>query len=254
MRRKERRTLFFIVRGGRKRYSSRKEREKREERTAPTTVRPFSRDREHAGKAASQPRNMIREKRLFCKLIKIKKSAQQLYVEEKYLRTKREQVCPVCGRRGSWQAHGQYERSVIDCESGRVVYGRIKIKRVRCESCGHTHAIIPDYIIPYCTYSLLFVLRVLGEYFLKKRAVERICSHYNITPSMVYSWKGIFEEHKEIWLGVLAASEQTGGAFIRWLVGEANYSERFGEAFFKKTARSFLQSHRETARYRHAVF
>ena len=116
MRRKERHTLFFIVNGGRNRYSSRKEREKREERTAPTTVRPFSRDREHAGKAAAQPRNMIREKRLFCKLIKIKKSAQQLYAEEKYLRTKREQVCPVCGRRGSWQAHGQYERSVIDCD------------------------------------------------------------------------------------------------------------------------------------------
>ena len=201
MRRKERRTLFFIVRGGRKRYSSRKEREKREERTAPTTVRPFSRDREHAGKAASQPRNMIREKRLFCKLIKIKKSSQQLYAEEKYLHAKRAQVCPVCGRRGSWQAHGQYERSIIDYESGRVVYGRVKIRRVRCESCGHTHAIIPDYIIPYCTYSLLFVLRVLGEYFLMKRTVEGICRRYNITPSMVYSWKGIFEEHKEIWLG-----------------------------------------------------
>ena len=69
-----------------------------------------------------------------------------------------------------------------------------------------------------------------------------------------YSWKRVFEEHQEMWLGVLAASEQTGGAFIRWLVGEPNYSERFGEAFFKKTARSFLQSHRETARYRHAVF
>ena len=88
MHRKEGHTLFFIVRGGRNRYSSRKEREKREERTAPTTVRPFSRDREHAGKAASQPRNMIREKRLFCKLIKIKKSAQQLYAKEKYLHAK----------------------------------------------------------------------------------------------------------------------------------------------------------------------
>ena len=65
---------------------------------------------------------------------------------------------------------------------------------------------------------------------------------------MLCSWKRVFEEHQEMWLGVLATSEQTGGAFIRWLVGEPNYSERFGEAFFKKTARSFLQRHRETAR------
>ena len=122
---------------------------KKRRKDAPTTVRLFSRAREHAGKAAAWPRNMIRGKRLFCKLIKIKKSSQQLYVEEKYLHAKRAQVCPVCGRHGSWQAHGQYEQSVIDYESGRVVYGRIKIRRVRCKSYGHTHAIIPDYIIPY---------------------------------------------------------------------------------------------------------
>ena len=36
---------------------------------------------------------------------------------------------------------------------------------------------------------------------------------------MVYSRKRGFEEHKEMWLGVLAVSEQTGEAFIRWLVG-----------------------------------
>lgn len=134
------------------------------------------------------------------------------------------------------------------------MYGKVRIRRVQCESCGHTHAIIPDYFIPYCTYSLLFVLRVLGEYFVRIRTVERICRRYNITPSMLYSWKRVFEEHKEMWLGVLANAEQTGGAFIRWLVEEPNYSERFGEAFFKKAVRSFLQRHRETARYRHAVF
>ena len=163
---------------------------------------------------------MIREKRLYCKLIKIKKSARQLYEAEKRLCASSRQACPMCGCRGRWLAHGQYEGSVIDYESGRVVYGRMKIRRVRCESWGHTHAVIPDYIIPYSTYSLFFVLRVLGEYFLRKRAVERICSRYNITPSMLYSWKGVFEEHKEIWLGVLAGAEQTGGDFIRWLVGE----------------------------------
>ena len=32
------------------------------------------------------------------------------YAVEKNLRAKRGQVCPVCSRRGSWQAHGQYER------------------------------------------------------------------------------------------------------------------------------------------------
>lgn len=229
-------------------------REKRGERTAPTTVRPFSRDRACAGKPAAQPKIMIREKQLFCKLIKIKKSSRQMYEEWNGQCTGSWWACPVCGCRGSWQTHGRYERNIIDYESGQVVYGRIQIRRVRCESCGHTHAVMPDYIIPYSTYSLFFVLRVLGEYFMRIRTVEQICHHYNITPSMLYSWKGVFEAHKEMWLGVLASAEQTGAEFIRWLTGIANYSDGFGELFFQKTAQSFLQRHRETARYRHAVF
>ena len=80
------------------------------------------------------------------------------------MHAKRAQVCPVCGRHGSWQAHGQYEQSVIDYESGRVVYGRIKIRRVRCKSYGHTHAIIPDYIIPYSTWNGFLQITVFPFY------------------------------------------------------------------------------------------
>ncbi len=45
---------------------------------------------------------------------------------------------------------------MIDIEDGKVVYGNVEIKRVQCKSCGHTHAILPDYIVPY---GLLFILR-----------------------------------------------------------------------------------------------
>ena len=229
-------------------------REKKEEKGQPLPQFVLSPETGRAGKAAAQPKIMIREKQLFCKLIKIKKSSRQMYEEWNGQCTSSRRACPVCGCRGSWQTHGRYERSTIDYESGQVVYRHIKIRRLRCESCGRTHAVIPDYIVPYSTYSLLFILRVLGEYFMRIRTVERICSHYNITPSMLYSWKTVFEAHREMWLGVLASAEQSGLEFIRWLTGVQNYSDGFGEVFFKKTARSFLQRHRETARYRHAVF
>lgn len=69
----------------------------------------------------------------------------------------------------------------MEYEGGKVVYFRARIERVRCGSCGHTHA-----ILPYSTYSLLFILRVLAEYFLGLGSVERLCRRYAVSASMLY--------------------------------------------------------------------
>lgn len=197
---------------------------------------------------------MIRGKRLFCKLSEIKKSAQELYREEQGKPVGQSEACPGCGCRGKWAGHGWYERSLIDYKEGKTVYARIRVKRVRCESCGYTHAVLPDYIVPYSTYSLFFILRVLAEHFLKRETVERICRRYSITASMLYQWKKLFAAHKDIWLGVLESAETTAAEFIRRLMALLDYSGMFGEPFFKTAARSFLQGHQDAARFRHAVF
>lgn len=68
--------------------------------------------------------------------------------------------CPACGSRGNCIPHAGYRRSLIDLEGGAVVYTSLEVKRVCCGSCGHIHAVLPDFIIPYTTYSLLFILQV----------------------------------------------------------------------------------------------
>lgn len=197
---------------------------------------------------------MIRENRLFCKLIRIKKSCLQLYEAEQSMQARWPGACPACGCHGRWAEHGWYERSLIDHIGGKTVYSKIKVRRVRCESCGHTHAILPDYIVPYCTYSLFFILRVLSEYFWKLRTVEELCRYFNITPSMLYHWKKLFSMDKDIWLGVLRSAEITPAGFIRGLITLRDYAASFGIPFFHTAARSFLQCHKDAAHYRHAVF
>lgn len=162
-------------------------------------------------------------------------------------------VCPFCGAKGNCAAHGSYQRSLLDIRDSKVSCGRVEIKRVRCESCGHTHAIIPDYIVPYSSYSLFFILRVLAAYFLRLKTVEQLCEQYQISPSTLYQWKLLFLSHKEIWLGVLKDADTTPTKFIQSL-SAASYSADFGWPFFLKTARSFLQNHRDAAFSRHAVF
>lgn len=135
-----------------------------------------------------------------------------------------------------------------------MVYTSIEVKRVRCGSCGHTHAVLPDFIIPYTTYSLLFILQVLAACFLGSGTVEELCGRFSITPSMLYQWKASFLSDRDIWLGVLAAAETLPMDFIHQLFAMPSYAVGFGIPFFSLTARSFLQTHRDAAFSRHAVF
>jgi len=162
-------------------------------------------------------------------------------------------VCPAFGSRRNCVPHGSYRRCIVDYVRGKVVYTSINVRRVRCTGCGHTQALLPDFIIPYTTYSLFFILRVLSAYF-RCRSVGKICRRFAITPSMLYQWKALFLAHKEIWLGGLRSAETAPEHFLRWFTRVPNYAARFASAFFSKTAYSFLQYHRDAARFRHAVF
>lgn len=197
---------------------------------------------------------MIRENTLFCKLLQIKKSARQLYRENSSAHLQRPMRCCVCGCRVDLRTHDSYARSLIDREGGKTVYAVIQIRRVLCTGCGHTHACLPDYVVPYSTYSLFFILRVLAAYFLKLCSVERLCRSFAVSASMLYRWRDLFLEHKTLWLGVLASAVCTPAAFLLRLAALPNYADAFGAPFFRKTARSFLQGHRDAARFRRAVF
>ncbi len=52
--------------------------------------------------------------------------------------------CPNCNS-SDMERHGYYKRYINI--SGKKYY--IRILRVRCKICGHTHAVLPDFVIPY---------------------------------------------------------------------------------------------------------
>jgi len=52
--------------------------------------------------------------------------------------------CPSCGAVGTLRIHGHYYRGVIEYGRGRYV---ISITRIRCTSCGRTHALLPLWLV-----------------------------------------------------------------------------------------------------------
>ena len=165
------------------------------------------------------------------------------------------ETCPVCESTGNLNIHSYYRRNLIDFIDGKTVHHEITITRVQCDSCGSTPAILPDFIIPYCSYSLFFILRVLGSYFLHLYSVEKLCEKFSITLKQLYKWISLFHAHKTQWLGFLENLEISARTFLFRLGKMEHYSD-FASGFVSTFGFSFLQSHAnpKTAVYCQHVF
>jgi Domain of unknown function (DUF6431) len=196
---------------------------------------------------------MIREFTIFCKLNLIKLSAEDLFWTA-MLDFSAEKLsslvtpCPFCGaKHPSWTVHGVYSRYLISFEKGAPITYTISVSRLICSSCGHTNAILPEIIIPYGSYSLIFILTVLRDYFLSHITVQMLCDKYQISPSTLYAWKRLFLIHKKLWLGFLKDMSQSSLDFLSSFPSHNTSADL--ELFFINHAHSFLQGVSKTASF-----
>jgi hypothetical protein len=188
---------------------------------------------------------MIRKKILNCKLILpffVINSEIERFQESIDPETER---CPSCGSKGTCRIFASYERHVIDILEDRVVCRRIQIYRVLC-SCGHTHALIPDFLVPYMQYSLPFILYILKLYFSHSMTVQALCEIYGISHATLYKWKRTFAKHKSWIQGMVRAQQQLNQKFLASLLSSPVFSD-FTNLFFRQTLYSFLQTHANPA-------
>lgn len=194
---------------------------------------------------------MIRKNTTNCKLIQIKTLKISGY---DVCRTARDnlnlldEVCPTCGAKGSCNPYGHYERYLIDFKDGSPHCLSLKITRVICE-CGHTHAILPDPVIPYLQYSLFYVLMVLAVYSCHLMTVDHLCDVYHITPPVLYRWLKVFDEHRREWQGLLKSVSSDIRHSLYELVHKDHY-DAFAIFFIQKTSISLLQTHANPANCR----
>ena len=121
---------------------------------------------------------------------------------------------------------------------------RLRIPRVQC-TCGKSHALLPDFIVPYLSYSLPTILHILSDYFTRRLTIRGICEKYLVSPPLIYRFKKRFLLHKKHWLGVLRDMELSSLSFMDALL--ASPYTPFHDAFLRLTTYSFLQSHKNPA-------
>ena len=196
---------------------------------------------------------MIRVFSIFCKLDFTKLSAKDLFLAamQDFSPEKLSSLdipCPFCGaKHPEWSYHDSYGRYLISFEMGTSVTYDIDISRIICSSCNHTHAILPEIIIPYSSYSLIFVLSVLRDYYLSHMTVLSLCDKYQISPSTLYAWKRLFAIHKKLWLGILEDIYQSSLEFLSSMPFIETSKDL--AAFFDHQGYSFLQGVSKTAHF-----
>lgn len=160
-------------------------------------------------------------------------------------------VCPYCGAKGTCRSRGSCERNLVTFSDGKPEVLRLKVPRVQCP-CGKSHALLPDFIVPYLSYALPMILQILSDYFQRRLTIRGICGKYLVNVPLIYRFKKLFLLHKKQWLGIVRDMDLSAPAFTEELL-TGSYS-RFHDAFLRLTAYSFLQSHKNPANYERPHF
>lgn len=190
---------------------------------------------------------MIRAFTIFSKLNFLKLSEMQLYSQAMQNFSTKALPCPFCGaKHPSWCSHADYERYLISFEDGIPVYNLITINRKICSSCDHTHAILPEILIPHSSYGLLFILRILHDYYGGTHTVAQLCNKYQVSISTLYAWKHLFLLHKKLWLGILEDMITTINDFLSF-IPSLDSSDNL-HLFFRSQRFSFLEGVSKMAR------
>ncbi len=153
-------------------------------------------------------------------------------------------VCPYCGAKGTCRPRGSYERNLVTFFDGKPEAIRLRIPRVQCP-CGKSHALLPDFIVPYLSYALPMILLILSDYFCRRMTVRGICEKYLVSVPVLYRFKKLFLIHKKQWLGIVRDMALSAPDFIEELL-TGSYT-RFHDAFLRLTTFSFLQAHKNPA-------
>jgi predicted DNA-binding protein YlxM (UPF0122 family) len=105
--------------------------------------------------------------------------------------------CPKCKAKNSMIRHAYYLRFVVSFFIGCFTTSRLRILRVKCTSCGSTHAILPGNLIPYKQFDYSSFRFILEQYFSNKLSGYELSKEYKVSFQTIYSFINTFITFKE---------------------------------------------------------
>ena len=125
------------------------------------------------------------------------KTTQESY-DELIERIPFHQLRCTCGRCGDLIRHGYYTRKIKALLSSVI----LRILRVICKDCGKTHALVPDWLVPYSSILLKDQVQILQAH-LSGESMEPIMAEQPVIDESAIGY--IIRQFKRHWLPRLTA-------------------------------------------------
>lgn len=152
--------------------------------------------------------------------------------------------CNCCHAKGECVKDGHYSRNYLIHKEDLAGTGiKIHIQRVLCRRCDHSHALLPEEIVPYGQFSIVFILWVLSAYYLENMSMNAVCKAYGISVQQLKRWKKLLVEQKERYLGILKSQRWHEKAALAWLRRRKDYGAEFVKAYFRDIEKMPAQRH-----------
>lgn len=102
--------------------------------------------------------------------------------------------CPLCNSKHLVK-NGTYQRNIIFLIENERIETNMKIQRFKCKNCGKTHALLPEFVVPYKQFSLQFIIEVLNS--ILEKSINKTSTLFNVSRQIIYFWKNQFKKHHQ---------------------------------------------------------
>ena len=120
---------------------------------------------------------------------------------------------------------GSYSRYLISFEKGKIKTRLVTVYRVirKGDMSRHTHAILPDIIVPYSSYSIRFIIYFLYLYTHRNCSADKFCAKYQISRSTINDWLTLYSNQIQEWLSLLKSGDTAFYNSIRFSLSDFLY-------------------------------
>lgn len=119
--------------------------------------------------------------------------------------------CPSCEVTGNWASHGSYTRHLVTQNNEEL----ISIQRMKCLSCGHTHALLPPEVVPYRHFSLTFLIDVCKARVSDGAPVKDVCKRFSIGTTTLYRIIHAASKMVGVLVGANLSSPKASSIFVK---------------------------------------
>lgn len=144
-------------------------------------------------------------------------------------------TCPNCYSH-NFSFFGSYSRNLIVLHNDAFIDLTINIKRVLCKSCNHTHALIPNFIVPYKVYTKDAIVFCLYKY-CNYNNLSKVQNIFNVDRQLILNWKNQFN----IYLSFICTFYSS--VDIKYILNMLFIDVNFCFEFFIKFMKIFLLNH-----------